>query len=362
MKLALACVCSVLATLGFAADKAPKEARAPGDQPPQVISRVPPVYPYDQRRAGLQGEVLLEYVVRSDGRIDNVFVVRSNNPWFERPAIDAVLKWKFKPALKGGKPVNTRMQQPILFQLDGGGENLWHLKKGRAQKDAPPQFQWDDPPVPVSTAFPVYPFEALRDGKNGKTKINFAIDDKGRIASAHVVEATTPEMGQAALAMIDTWRFKPGKKKDGTPCGALVSIEHEFRISGRGDVPVSDNARWLVEQAGKSPSSLVDLKDLDAPPKPLSRRPPVYPTNLLQRGESGTALIEFIINQLGDVEVPRIMSASAPEFGYAAVQAIATWRFEPVRKAGKIVNARVQIPVNFGPKQTPAAAPAGSGG
>jgi len=41
------------------------------------------------------------------------------------------------------------------------------------------------------------------------------------------------------------------------------------------------------------------------------------------------------------------VSATAPEFGYAAAQAVATWRYEPPLLDGKPVIARVQIPVSF---------------
>ncbi len=87
------------------------------DQQPQVRARVPPQYPFEMRRAGITGEVLVEFIVDANGDVRNAFAVRSSQREFEAAAIQAVSKWKFRPGRKGGRAVNTRMQQPISFSL-----------------------------------------------------------------------------------------------------------------------------------------------------------------------------------------------------------------------------------------------------
>jgi TonB family protein len=103
----------------------------------------------------------------------------------------------------------------------------------------------------------------------------------------------------------------------------------------------------VVDELHRKEPRIHPLKKLDVMPKALSRRPPVYPSTLREAGRPGEALIEFYIDEKGDAQLPRIVSASAPEFGYAAAQAVATWRFEPPMKNGKPVIARAQIPVAF---------------
>jgi protein TonB len=87
------------------------------DQQPVVRARVPPQYPFEMRRAGITGEVLVEFIVDSNGDVRNAFAVRSTQREFETAAVQAVSKWKFRPGKKGGRSVNTRMQQPISFSL-----------------------------------------------------------------------------------------------------------------------------------------------------------------------------------------------------------------------------------------------------
>ncbi len=88
------------------------------DQPPVLRVPVQPNYPFEMRRAGISGEVLVEYIVDSNGRVAAVQVVRSSQREFEQPAMQAVQKWQFRPGRKGGRAVNTRVQQVITFNLN----------------------------------------------------------------------------------------------------------------------------------------------------------------------------------------------------------------------------------------------------
>jgi TonB family protein len=338
----------------FAAEPAPI-ADDPPDVMPKSVKREPPVYPYNAAKAGLNGKVMVEFIINTQGEVINPHVVRSNNPWFERPALDAILKWKFQPARMGARAVNTRAAQMLEFQSDAltGGHDLWRVPSRNPDPNPPANLQWTKPPEPINTAFPVYPWADFQARRNGKTDLRFVIGPQGRIVAAKVMSATTTEMGEAVLAMIDMWEFKPAQKADGTPCFAAFSIQHDFRHSGlRGDVPITEGAHRILRLIEKSPDKIVPASQLDERPKPLSARPPVYPTTLLQAGRPGSAQIEFIIDEEGDAQLPRIISSTEPAFGYAAVQAVATWRFASPRKDGKRVATRVQVPVSFElPKQ-----------
>ena len=324
---------------------------------PKPVKQSPPEFPRGLAQLGLVGEVVVDFVLDQKGNVQNPVVVQSNNPWFERAAIVAILKWKFTPALLDGEPAAIRVRQKIEFSL-WNGDSPWELSNMRAKKNLPPEMQWDIAPKPVHTAFPVYPFEALQAGVKGKVRLLYIINEKGRVSETKLLEATTPEMGHAALATIDMWRFKPAVRKDGTKDGkkvaTLLGMEYEFEPDGQGGVPVSPVARDLLRDLQKHPESITKAADLDQPLKPLSQRAPIYPTALRQANQPGEAVIEFFVDKEGDAQLPRIISSSAPEFGYAAAQAVATWRFEPPLKNKKPAVTRVRVPVNFGIKEAPA--------
>jgi protein TonB len=88
------------------------------DQVPQPRYQAQPQYPFEMRRAGITGEVVVGFIVDSEGKAVEVYAVRSTQREFEAAAIQAVGKWTFRPGRKGGRAVNTRMQVPIVFSLN----------------------------------------------------------------------------------------------------------------------------------------------------------------------------------------------------------------------------------------------------
>jgi TonB family protein len=115
------------------------------DQTPVARFQARPQYPLEMRRAGITGEVVVEFVVDVNGDVINATALRSSRTEFEAAAVAAVSKWKFKPGRKGGRDVNTRLQVPIVFTMN----------------DAAPQ-----PPMKVvESEKPLEPFVTKYDGK-----------------------------------------------------------------------------------------------------------------------------------------------------------------------------------------------------
>lgn len=84
---------------------------------PEVISSVPPQYPVELRKAKVEGAVTLVFVLGEDGHVEDLRVENSSRPEFEKPALDAVRRWKFRPGMKDGEPVRTFMKLPIRFRF-----------------------------------------------------------------------------------------------------------------------------------------------------------------------------------------------------------------------------------------------------
>lgn len=88
------------------------------DQTPQPRFQARPQYPFEMRRAGISGEVVVDFIVDTNGDVQNAYALRSTQREFEAAAVAAVTKWKFKPGRKGGRDVPTHMQVPIVFTLN----------------------------------------------------------------------------------------------------------------------------------------------------------------------------------------------------------------------------------------------------
>ena len=327
------------------------EAMAEGKRTiPKVIRQQRPVYPFAMRASGMRGEVVVDFIVDIEGRVRTPYVVRSLNPSFDDPAIDAVRQWKFEPGRVADRPKPMHMQVPIIFQLDetydGGTGPMTEGRRGDLSK-LPEDYRYDTPPKPRGTVRVVYPYALLRAQKTGKAVVRYIVGKDGRVVGAEIgKETTAPELGLALRAAVECFTFEPALKA-GQPCLAMQGFQQEFNRDFVWAI-VSDEDVALLRREEKMPETILTLRDLDVPPAPLSRRPPRFPLAVAGKFPTGEALIEFLIDEEGRARLPRIVSATDEAFGYAAVQSVATWRFEPPTRGGKPVVARAQIPIGFG--------------
>jgi TonB family protein len=81
-----------------------------GITPPSLLREVKPDYTEEARQRGINGEVELEIVVRSDGTVGDVRLVRGLGAGLDQRAIDAVRQWRFAPARRFGTPVDVLVQ------------------------------------------------------------------------------------------------------------------------------------------------------------------------------------------------------------------------------------------------------------
>lgn len=94
-------------------------APRPADRAVEPIVRVQPDYPPEAFRAGEEGTVVLRVDVDASGNPGNVDIVsRSGSRDLDRAAIEAVRKWKFRPAMQGGQAVASQVEVPIDFRMD----------------------------------------------------------------------------------------------------------------------------------------------------------------------------------------------------------------------------------------------------
>ena len=86
---------------------------------PRLIRDVKPKYTSDAMRAKIQGTVLMQCVVRPDGSVTDIQVVRSLDPMFglDQEAINAARQWKFQPGTRMGQPVAVQITIELQFTL-----------------------------------------------------------------------------------------------------------------------------------------------------------------------------------------------------------------------------------------------------
>ncbi len=83
-------------------------------------SYVKPVFPEEARKEKIEGMVILQIVVKRDGTVGDIQVLRSPSEKkidFEEAAIEAVKQWRYKPAMKDEQPVEVYLTVQVAFEL-----------------------------------------------------------------------------------------------------------------------------------------------------------------------------------------------------------------------------------------------------
>jgi TonB family protein len=88
-----------------------------GIDPPSLQREVKALYTDDARRRGIEGDVVLEIVVRRDGSVGDVRVRRSLDRGLDQKAIEAVRQWRFAPARRHGVAVDVIVEVAVAFKL-----------------------------------------------------------------------------------------------------------------------------------------------------------------------------------------------------------------------------------------------------
>lgn len=88
-----------------------------GGTQPREVDRVVPRYPSSARRRGIEGAVVVRGIVRRDGTIDNVEVIKDLPAGLGEEARRAVSRWRFRPATYRGEPIDVYYTVTVNFRL-----------------------------------------------------------------------------------------------------------------------------------------------------------------------------------------------------------------------------------------------------
>jgi len=209
--------------------EAPTPPEAPGEgdsvKPPALIEEamVLPEYPEAERKARIEGTVLLQAQVLKDGSVGEITVVEGieGHPALEESAKDALSQWRFTPATEDGKPVDMTIQIPLAFRVDNDKKAGSDAEAGETM----PQL------ITESIIRPEYPEEARDAGVTGKLLLEAEVNPDGTPGKITIKEgiAGYPGFDQMAIEAVKQWKFKPGTK-DGKPVTSTVMIPLEFDL------------------------------------------------------------------------------------------------------------------------------------
>jgi TonB family protein len=101
------------------ATKAPKQLTVSQEEMQgNLLTKAVPVYPPAAKKARIQGKVVLDAVIGTDGHVENLRVL-SGPPELQQSALDAVRQWTYKPYLLNGDPIEVETTVNIIYNLNG---------------------------------------------------------------------------------------------------------------------------------------------------------------------------------------------------------------------------------------------------
>lgn len=167
-----------------------------------------------------------------------------------------------------------------------------------------------------------YPENIQSFGNIGDVELGVMVDKEGNVDRVHTLYSVHPELEQAAVAAMLQAKFKP--------LHIPFQIQQKMNFghwSEKGGVEP-----YRVPKASKS---LPEDLQYDEAPKIKIVAPVVYPFELLQSKTSGKAKVFIVIDDQGRVRKSGVVSATHPEFGFAAQASFQSWLFYPAKKQGK---------------------------
>lgn len=262
------------------------------DARPRALYQPGPVLTAELRtKAPGKGTVL--FVVDESGDVVDARVHESSNPAFEKPALEAVRRWRFQPAVRDGKPVRFRMRTPLTFPSDADAKSPGAEAPSPTDVDADLSGNLPDLKGFVMEGFAVQdvivqpraiykvsaqPTPELSAHTPATVQLVFLVDTKGGVGSPSVARSTDPRFDRAALEAIKRWKFEPGTR-NGIP--VVMETGHAMTFGELPPPPPPEEAerldldaleKGLQESGGQQPvnkpgairGSVLD-SDVDAP-------------------------------------------------------------------------------------------------
>lgn len=323
---------SLFAAVSFGATvTAPAPVAADSTRPlvdgmPMVRSWTAGVFPPQIPADGRTGSAVVRIIVDENGAVTAARVLTASQPAFGEAAIVAIKQWTFSPGVDDGKYTAMCLDVPFEF-----------TRKKPAKSQLLPPFSMTPKLVRRTPAAldrgPLgdCPPSLAGRGLPGSVVFQCLVGADGKASKPQIIRASHADYVLAALADFASWHFVAATQGDLTVATTMIG---EVNYS---DPHTPPRAEVLKVNGITAPDGSMP----EAQPQPLSLADPIWPYDLLLKGQTGSADVEFTVQPNGVVSDVHVRHSTEPAFGDAVAAAIETWTFDPAIVDGHGVAAHL---------------------
>lgn len=120
--------------------------------------------------------------------------------------------------------------------------------------------------IPENNPKPVYPVALYRAGITGMVRVQLTVQADGSVSKAVILEDAHPELGEASLAAVSQWRFKPWTITADQPAQIIVIAPMEYRLDQERPIHVNKTLERLkCGDIGRAALNIADTSWVDLP-------------------------------------------------------------------------------------------------
>ncbi len=216
------------------------------DQAPKLKRGRAPIFPASKSLKNEGGYAVVEYDIGANGKVSQVRVLDTDYVYFGNHAINAMSKWKFRPARRDGEAiaVTCRMQWDYGNKLrqDAFGDTPAKPQERRALRASHSDGSVQQV-ILVNSVQPTYPAQALRVCLEGRVELGFVILEDGTTDNLRVLSAQPRGVFErTTLEAVTQWVFRP-IMKDGAPARQAATQMVEYTLPTGANCPTREEDR-----------------------------------------------------------------------------------------------------------------------
>jgi TonB family protein len=220
------------------------------------------VYPGQDLSRGIEGKVVISFIVEKDGSVSHVMVRDKVSPELDAEALRLFRMLLWEPAISLGQPVASENEFPVDFNIKKYNKHCKlrgyefteypfqptdssNIVYEASKIDKKPYALFDEKGMSLEKFIAkniIYPETAYRQNLSGKVKLRFVVEPQGRVSNIQVLEPVGGGCTQEAIRLLGLIRWMPGIKNQ-MAVRTFMNLQIEFKLPEDSNMNMFENGQ-----------------------------------------------------------------------------------------------------------------------